>query len=79
MNSKFRAVDMDALKSFAEFFNESDYTVKVFTSTSAEIRTTQMKAIKQVFLQCKKAGSFSKEAKFQEQVVNESDIHDRVL
>lgn len=79
MLSASLAVDMAALQGFVELLNRCTYKVKVFILCLAEMRITRIKAAKKIFMLCKKRGLLHNYAKFQEHVIDVSNINDEVL
>ncbi|CAN8075950.1 unnamed protein product [Agarophyton chilense] len=71
-----RAVDMAALEGFTQLLRDCEHTVKVFIISRIEMKRQRLKAAEYIFKQFQKTKKIDKDAVFDRDVVEISDIKD---
>ena len=71
-----RAVNIASLERYAGLLKESGHHVELIIMSKPEMKPQRIKSARHKFRQCQKAKSLPKEATFQEEIVDVSDLND---
>ena len=69
-----RAVDMASMEGYAELLRNCGQTVRIFIVDGSEMKQQRIRSAKHIFQQCKNAKNIQEDAKFNEEVIDMSDI-----
>ena len=69
-----QAVDMASMEGYAELLRNCGPTVRIFIVDGSEMKQQRIRSAKHIFHQCKKAKNMPEDAKFNEEVIDMSDI-----
>lgn len=67
---------MAAMGGYVELLKSCGHKFKMFINSGLEMKQVRLRAAKHIFEQCKRAQQFSKEAKYNDSVVETSDIEE---